>query len=97
MPRKPRAPNLNSMALSTINSKTNEPITVELKKGENYLWCKCGRSKNQPFCDGSHHGTKHKPILFEAKKDGTVKLCNCKITKSSPFCDNSHKNLIKEN
>ena len=78
-------------------TKTNEPITVELKKGENYLWCKCGRSKNQPFCDGSHHGTKHKPILFEAKKDGTVKLCNCKITKSSPFCDNSHKNLIKEN
>jgi sterol desaturase/sphingolipid hydroxylase (fatty acid hydroxylase superfamily)/CDGSH-type Zn-finger protein len=77
-------------------TKTNEPISVELVKGESYLWCKCGRSKNQPFCDGSHHGTKYKPVLFEARKDGAVKLCNCKITKSSPFCDNSHISLIKE-
>jgi sterol desaturase/sphingolipid hydroxylase (fatty acid hydroxylase superfamily)/CDGSH-type Zn-finger protein len=76
-------------------TKTAEPVLVELKKGENYLWCKCGRSKSQPFCDGSHHGTKHKPVLFEAKKDGVVKLCNCKLTKSSPFCDNSHVKLLK--
>ena len=72
---------------------SSEPISVELKKAEKYLWCKCGRSKTQPFCDGSHHGTKFKPVFFEAKKDGSVKLCNCKMTKSSPFCDNSHKHL----
>lgn len=24
----------------------------ELKAGERYFWCSCGRSKQQPFCDG---------------------------------------------
>lgn len=94
-----KSKNTNSELSKNYNkgfTKSLEPIVVELKKGEKYLWCKCGRSKTQPFCDGSHHGTKHKPILFEAKKDGAVKLCNCKITKSSPFCDGSHILLLKE-
>lgn len=67
-----------------------EPTTVHLEKGEKYLWCQCGKSKNQPFCDGSHHGTKFKPMLFEVKRTGKVKLCNCKQTKAAPFCDDSH-------
>lgn len=75
------------------NTATNGPIIVELEKGKNYLWCRCGKSKTQPFCDASHHGTKFKPILFEAKRTGKVKLCNCKTTKQSPFCDNSHEAL----
>ncbi|MEZ4884037.1 MAG: sterol desaturase family protein [Chitinophagales bacterium] len=74
---------------------TPEPIYVELEKGEKYLWCQCGKSQNQPFCDGMHHGSKFKPLLFEAKKTGQVKLCNCKITKKGPFCDNSHLDLLK--
>ena len=67
-----------------------EPTVCEFKADEKYLWCKCGRSKNQPFCDGSHHGTKNKPLLCSAKRDGKAKLCNCKLTKVAPFCDNSH-------
>ncbi len=72
---------------------TKEPIIVELKKGEKYLWCKCGKSQSQPFCDGAHHGTKFQPEVFEAKRDGKVKLCNCKVSKTGPFCDNSHEGL----
>jgi len=72
---------------------TIDPVKIELIKGEKYLWCQCGKSNNQPFCDGSHHGSKFKPVLFEAKKDGEVKLCNCKITKTAPFCDGSHREL----
>lgn len=68
----------------------DEPSKVKLEAGKKYLWCQCGKSKSQPFCDGSHHGSKHKPILFEVEKDCTKSLCNCKRTKTGPFCDGSH-------
>ena len=67
-----------------------EALTVSLIKGENYLWCTCGKSSQQPFCDGSHHGSKVKPIKFTAKRTGQVRLCNCKATKKGPFCDDTH-------
>jgi len=49
-----------------------QPLTVELKAGETVWWCSCGRSKNQPLCDGSHQGTDFEPIEFTAEKDGKV-------------------------
>ncbi len=75
-----------------VSSTTNEAISVELEAGT-HLWCQCGFSKNAPFCDGSHHGTKFTPIAFEMKKKRKVKLCNCKHTKASPFCDDTHLSL----
>ncbi len=75
------------------DTRTYEPAEVILEKGKQYLYCACGNSKNQPFCDSSHHGTKFKPLLFEAKRTGKVRLCNCKATKTGPFCDDSHVEL----
>ena len=72
------------------DTRSLEPATVKLKAGKKYLWCQCGKSGNQPFCDGSHHGSKFKPMVFEVPRDKTVKLCNCKYSKAGPFCDNSH-------
>lgn len=69
------------------------PIPVELKKGETYHWCTCGRSNNQPFCDGSHKVTTFTPLEFTAEKDETAYLCVCKQTKTPPYCDGSHKKL----
>jgi CDGSH-type Zn-finger protein len=75
---------------------------VELKKGETYYYCTCGKSRDQPFCDGSHEGTKFKPLkfVFEGDKESaeeveTKSLCGCKHNKveSGAFCDGSHKNL----
>jgi len=77
---------------SKPSTASPEPAQVELKAGRNYLWCVCGMSGNQPFCDGSHHGTKHRPLLFTVKRDKEVRLCNCKLTKAGPFCDNAHVN-----
>ena len=71
----------------------NRPYAVELEPGKYYYWCACGRSKMQPFCDGSHEGTEFEPLEFmvdEAKKYG---LCGCKHTRNPPYCDGSHKDL----
>ena len=40
-----------------------KPKAVRLAKGEAYAWCAFGRSKNQPFCDGSHPGTGLEPVM----------------------------------
>ena len=73
-----------------------KPISVELKKGETYYWCKCGKSANQPFCDGSHRGTDFTPLAFEAEEDGEAWLCQCKFSKNAPFCDGTHNTLKGE-
>ncbi len=65
----------------------------EVKAGERYLWCSCGKSQTQPFCDGAHAGTAFLPVLFKAKADEDVIFCGCKHTATSPFCDGAHSNL----
>jgi CDGSH-type Zn-finger protein/mannose-6-phosphate isomerase-like protein (cupin superfamily) len=65
----------------------------EVKAGKRYLWCACGRSKTQPFCDGSHAGTQFLPIMFKADRDEDVIFCGCKQTGTGPFCDGAHSNL----
>jgi CDGSH-type Zn-finger protein/mannose-6-phosphate isomerase-like protein (cupin superfamily) len=65
----------------------------EVKAGRRYLWCSCGRSANQPFCDGSHKGSEFLPIPFLAEKDEDVIFCGCKHTAGRPFCDGAHSNL----
>jgi CDGSH-type Zn-finger protein/mannose-6-phosphate isomerase-like protein (cupin superfamily) len=65
----------------------------EIKAGERYLWCSCGRSQQQPFCDGSHAGTSFLPIVYQAEHDEEVIFCGCKHTGTAPFCDGTHSNL----
>ncbi|MDQ2068793.1 glutamate synthase-related protein [Natronospira bacteriovora] len=74
----------------------NKPKKVELKKGETYTFCVCGRSRDQPFCDGSHAGTGMKPKSFKAEETGDAYLCQCKHTGNSPYCDGTHKQFDKE-
>ncbi|MEW8506956.1 MAG: CDGSH iron-sulfur domain-containing protein [Candidatus Thiodiazotropha sp.] len=70
-----------------------QPIDAELVAGKEYWWCACGRSSNQPFCDGSHQGTGIEPMGFKAEKSGEAWLCRCKQTQNPPYCDGSHKQV----
>jgi CDGSH-type Zn-finger protein len=65
------------------------PIQMELEPGE-YWWCACGRSKSQPFCDGSHEGTGIGPVRMTITEKSSVYLCGCKFTATPPFCDGAH-------
>jgi len=68
----------------------NSPTPVSLNAGEEYHWCACGQSQNQPFCDGSHVGTEFTPVAFTTDVDGEAYLCACKRTGNAPFCDGTH-------
>jgi CDGSH-type Zn-finger protein len=69
------------------------PYGVTVEAGKSYFWCACGRSKTQPFCDGSHKGTGFAPVMFKAEKTEEVWFCGCKATGTKPFCDGSHNRL----
>lgn len=68
------------------------PIVLDLTPGE-YWWCACGRSGNQPWCDGSHAGTDFHPVQIVLEEDKRCALCLCKHTKNAPYCDGAHKTL----
>ncbi|NOY62550.1 MAG: glutamate synthase [Gammaproteobacteria bacterium] len=74
----------------------NKPVKVTLSKGQKYYFCTCGKSKSQPFCDGSHAGTTFKPKAIVADEDGDAFLCTCKHTRNTPFCDGSHKQFSSD-
>jgi len=69
------------------------PYEVAVRAGAKYAWCACGRSRTQPFCDGSHKGTGHTPVVWTAAADETVWLCGCKRTGHRPYCDGTHETI----
>ncbi|XP_074600160.1 uncharacterized protein LOC141854396 [Brevipalpus obovatus] len=74
-----------------------KPIQVKCKSGKIYLWCSCGYSRTQPFCDGTHkvqhYKIKMKPVPFECKETKDYWFCCCKQSKHWPFCDGTHREL----
>ncbi|GGD38321.1 CDGSH iron-sulfur domain-containing protein [Sinisalibacter lacisalsi] len=69
------------------------PFAVDVEEGKNYFWCACGRSKTQPFCDGSHKGTGLAPVKFTADASKKVFFCGCKHSQKAPMCDGTHSRL----
>ena len=65
-------------------------IAVDVEQGKSYYWCSCGKSSKQPFCDGSHKGTKFNPFVYKAELTKRIFFCACKQTNNRPFCDGSH-------
>jgi CDGSH-type Zn-finger protein len=69
------------------------PYAVDVQAGKTYYWCSCGKSKSQPFCDGSHQGSEFAPMPYTAEKSETKYFCGCKMTANKPFCDGAHSKL----
>lgn len=70
-----------------------KPAKADLKVGEKFFWCACGRSASQPSCDGSHRGTGMTPLAVSVEEDTEAFLCQCKATANPPYCDGSHTRL----
>ena len=69
------------------------PYGVAVEAGKSYWWCACGKSKNQPFCDGTHKGSEFTPVEYKATESATVYFCGCKHSGNGALCDGSHKSL----
>ncbi len=69
------------------------PYAVAVEAGQDYFWCRCGRSAKQPFCDGAHKGSGLAPLKFHAEESKTLYLCGCKHSQTPPLCDGRHKQL----
>ena len=69
------------------------PFPIDVEDGKSYFWCACGKSQNQPFCDGSHKGSEFSPVKYQAEEAKRVFFCGCKQTSKAPLCDGSHKDL----
>ncbi len=82
--------------MSKAKIADTKPIAVNLEAGEEYYWCSCGQSRNQPFCDGSHRGTEFSPMAFSVGEAQEAYLCQCKRTNTPPFCDGAHARLDED-
>jgi CDGSH-type Zn-finger protein len=71
-----------------------DPKAVDVEAGKTYHWCACGKSQNQPFCDGSHAGSDFAPVAYTAAKTCTVYFCMCKHSGRKPLCDGSHSKIL---
>lgn len=65
------------------------PYILQLEPGD-YWWCACGKSANQPFCDGSHKGSEFSPVKFTVTSRAPIAPCGCKRSSDQPYCDGTH-------
>ena len=78
------------MEKPTIAQKS--PFVMEIEPGT-YWWCACGKSANQPYCDGSHKATSFSPVEIEISESKKIAWCGCKQTSNKPFCDGTHSKI----
>ena len=71
-----------------------EPVIVK-QVSKTVAYCRCTRTKNPPFCDGSHAATNITPHILEFAEPTTIAICRCWRSKDHPYCDGTHGRLVK--
>ncbi len=69
--------------------------TIVRQESKSVAYCRCTRSKNLPFCDGSHASTNIQPAVLEFARPETIAICRCWKSKDHPYCDGTHGRLVK--
>lgn len=72
----------------------NPYVVKQVSKSKAY--CMCGRTRNPPFCDGSHVATSIVPRVIEVESPRTMAICSCWKSKNRPYCDGTHGRIIME-
>lgn len=69
------------------------PYTVKLEANKKYMWCSCGSSNTQPWCnDNCEVKPGFRPVPFVPRNNAIYQLCGCKHGEYAPLCDGgTHK------
>ncbi|VAX30678.1 hypothetical protein MNBD_NITROSPIRAE01-1414 [hydrothermal vent metagenome] len=75
-------------------SERKQPYVISEEPGDKY-YCACGKSENQPYCDGAHErlNTGKTPTHVVIEKKKSVAWCGCRKSENMPFCDGTHTRL----
>ncbi len=64
-----------------------KPAVLEIEpRPRTYDWCACGRSKNQPYCDGLHRGLSSLPRSLSSRSRRRSRSASARARVSPPSC-----------